>query len=310
MALRSLAIKKKLLLNEYGLWKGKKQVAGKTEEDLYNALGMNYIPPELREGKEGIEKALLGTLPDLVDYHDMRGDLQMHTTWSDGSVSVEEMANAAYALGYEYIAITDHTKSLTITHGLDATRFKQQWKEIDEVNARFKHAHKKFTVLKGAECDILKDGSLDLDDELLKGFDIVGVSVHSYFNLPEEAQTARIIRAIKNPFVDILFHPTGRIVGKREGYAVDIKKIIETAKETGTLLEIDAFDRLDLRDEHVRMCIEAGVKLAIDSDAHSPDHFQVLRYGVGQARRGWATKRDIINTWELKKMLAILKRNR
>jgi len=231
--------------------------------------------------------------------------LQMHSTWTDGKYSIEQMAKGAVERGLKYIAITDHTKRLAMTHGLDEKRIQMQWKEIDAVNKKMKGF---ITILKGTECDILKDGTLDLPDEILAKLDVVGISVHSYFNLPCAEQTARIVRAMRNRHVDILFHPTGRIVGKRDGYEVDMEEVIRVAKETGTVLEVDSFDRLDMKDEYVRKCVAAGVKFAIDSDAHAPEHFDYLEYGIAQARRGWATKKDVINAWPLDTMLKRLKK--
>jgi DNA polymerase (family X) len=304
VALRRIAIEKGYKLNEYGLWKGEKQIAGKTEEDLYRALGMGYIEPELRENTGEIEAAREHKLPKLVGYNDLQGDLQIQTDWTDGSDSIETMAKAAIANGLKYIVITDHTKRLAMTHGLDEKRIVKQWAEIDSVNKKLAG---KIKVLKGTECDILKDGSLDLPDSTLSKLDVVGVSVHSYFNLTEKEQTERIRRAMSNLNVDILFHPTGRILNRREAYAVDMDELIRAAKKTGTVMEIDALERLDLRDENIRKCVEAGVKMSIDSDAHSPTHFAVLEYGVAQARRGWAEKKDIINAWPVDKMLQFLK---
>ncbi len=338
--MREMAIKKGWKLNEYGLFKkipnpksqipnksqnpktkGKnvrdqglkindswEQISAMTEESLYKALGMDYIEPELREMNGEIETALDHKLPKLIRYDDLRGDLQVQTNWTDGSASIEEMARAAIKNGLEYIVITDHTKRLAMTHGLDEKRIQQQWKEIDQVNKKIQKEGTNFVILKGTECDILKDGSLDLPDDILKKLDVVGVSVHSLFNLPEKEQTERIITAMKNPNVDILFHPTGRLIQKREPYSVDMSVIIQMAKETGTVLEIDAFpERLDLKDEYIRMAVKAGVKLSIDSDAHDPSHFPVLQYGIAQARRGWAEKKDIINAWPLNKMKKMLK---
>ncbi len=308
IALRKIAIEKGWKLNEYGLYKGKKMIAGKTEEEIYAKLGLDYIAPELREVTGEIEAARNHSLPKLIGYNDLRGDLQTQTSWTDGSASIEEMAQEAIKRGLEYIAITDHTKRLAMTHGLDARRVALQIKEIDALNAKFKKQNIKFKILKGTECDILKDGSLDLPDEVLKQLDVVGVSVHSLFNLPREEQTRRIIKAIKNPHADILFHPTGRLINKREPYAMDMDAVIKTAKETGTVLEIDALpDRLDLKDEHIRKAVQSGVRLTIDSDAHALAHFSVLEFGIAQARRGWATREDIINTHSVDKMLNMLK---
>ncbi len=312
VALRELAIKKGYTLNEYGLFKGTKEkkgklAAGKTEEDIYQALGLQYIEPEMREMTGEIELAQKKSLPKIIGYSDLKGDLQVQTNWTDGEKSIEEMAMAAIKVGLEYIAITDHTKRLAMTHGLDEKRIVQQMKAIDEVNKKLETRSKNFKVLKGTECDILEDGSLDLPDEILKKLDVVGVSVHSYFNLSEGDQTKRIQRAMKNPNVDIIFHPTGRIVGRREAYNLDMGAIIKTARETGTILEINGSDRLDLRDQYIRMCVEAGIKMSIDSDAHDDSQLHFSGFGIAQGRRGWATKNDIINAWPVEKMLSFLK---
>jgi DNA polymerase (family 10) len=314
IALRELALKKNLKLNEYGIFKIEKNkeifIGGENEEEIYQILGMDYIAPELRENKGEIELALKHNLPKIIEYNDLKGDLQVQTNWSDGENSIEEVAEAAIKLGLEYIAITDHTKSLSVAKGLDEKRILKQIEEIDKLNAKFKKEGINFTILKGTECDILKDGSLDLPDSILKKLDIVGASVHSYFNLPLEEQTKRIIKAMKNPYVDIIFHPTGRIIQKREAYAIDIEEIIKVAGETNTILEIDAYpDRLDLKDEYIRKCVEKNVKLSIDSDAHAKEHLLYLKYGIAQARRGFATKKDIINAWPLQKMKKLLKRS-
>lgn len=318
VAVRSLAIKKGLSLNEYGLFKvdkkggkSKASIAGKTEEEVYRALGMAYPEPELRENTGEVEAAMREFqkkkpgLPKLVGYNDLQGDLQTQTDWTDGTDSIEVMARAAMKRGLKYIAITDHTKRLAMAHGLDEKRIREQWKEIDAVN---KKLGGKIKVLKGTECDILKDGTLDLDDETLSKLDIVGVSVHSFFNLSRIEQTKRIKRAITNPNVDIFFHPTGRLINRRAAYDIDIDEIIVTAKKTGTILEIDALpERSDLKDEYIRKCVDAGVKMSIDSDAHATSQFAFLECGIAQARRGWAEKSDIINTYSLEKMLACLK---
>lgn len=309
IALRKIAIKKGYKLNEYGLFK-QRQIAGRTEEEIYKALGMDYIEPEMREMTGEIEAAQKHELPRLIQRGDLIGDLQVQTNWSDGENSIEEMAMAAMKLGLEYIAITDHTKRLAMTHGLDENKMLEQMKEIDKLNATWekRYGKEKFRILKGTECDILKDGSLDLSDSVLEKLDVVGASAHSYFNLTKEEQTERIKRAMKNPNVDIVFHPTGRLIQKREPYEVDIDALIKTAKETQTVLEIDAYpDRLDLKDEYIRKCVKAGVKMAIDSDAHSANNFSFLEYGIAQARRGWAEQKDIINAWPLEKMLSMLK---
>ncbi len=310
IALRELAVKKGYKLNEYGLFKGKKRIAGEIEEEIYQALGLDYIEPEMRENNGEIELALKKQLPKLISYDALKGDLQVQTNWSDGLNSIEEMAQEAIKLGLEYIVVTDHTKRLAMAHGLDEKRLKAQWQEIDRLNLKFKKQSINFKILKGTECDILKDGSLDLSNRILAKLDVVGASIHSYFNLSKKEQTERIKKAMQNPYVDIIFHPTGRIINRRPPYEIDIEEIIKEAKKTKTILEIDAYpDRLDLKDEYIRKCVKEGVKLVIDSDAHNLYHFSYLEYGLAQARRGWATKKDIINAWSLEKMLSFLKRN-
>ena len=305
VALRRIAQEKGLKLNEYGLFRGSQRIAGKTEEEIYKVLGLSFIPPEIREDQGEIEAAKKGEIPDLVGYQDLRGDLQIQTTWTDGANSIEEMAEEARRLGLEYIAITDHTKGLAMTGGSDEKKLLRQMATIEKINRSLKG----ITVLKGAEVNINKDGSLDIKNEVLAELDVVGIAVHSHFNLPRKEMTERIKRAMRNPHADILFHPTGRVIQKREPYDVDMDEIIRTAKETGTVLEVDAYpNRLDLKDEHVRKAIEAGVKLVIDSDAHSVNHMRFLEFGVAQARRGWARKNDILNTLPEKDFIRSLKR--
>ncbi len=304
IALRKLALAKDLKLSEYGVFRGDKAIASLTEEDMYAALGLPYIPPELREDTGEMEAALAGTLPDLIGYDDLRGDLQTQTNWTDGAHSIEAMALEAKRVGLEYIAITDHTKSLAMMAGSDEKKLRQQMAAIDDLNAHGLG----ITILKGAEVNINKDGTLDIDDETLALLDVVGVAVHTHFNLTREEQTRRVIRAMENPHADILFHPTGRLVGKRSAYEIDIDEIIKAAKRTGTVLEIDAFpERMDLKDDHARKAVDAGVKLVIDSDAHHTSHFGVLHYGIAVARRGWVKKRDVINTRPLREFLGALK---
>jgi DNA polymerase (family 10) len=281
------------------------RVAGKTEEEIYKALGMEYVEPEMRENTGELELALKHKLPKLIGYNDIQGDLQTQTDWTDGSDSIEEMAKAGIAAGLKYIAITDHTKRLAMTGGLDEKRILKQMDEIDRINKKLAG---KIRILKGSECDILKDGTLDLQDSVLSKLDVVGASVHSLFNLSEADQTARIKRAMSNPNVDIIFHPTGRLINRREAYKVDMEEIISHAKKTGTILEANAEpNRLDLKDEYIKKCIGAGVKISIDSDAHSAGQVGFLELGIAQARRGWATKKDVINAWPLEKMLKFLK---
>ena len=318
--LRQIAIKQGYKLNEYGLYKGKKLVAGRTEEEIYEKLGLAWIPPELRTNGGELEAALRPVrqacgeqaqgkpdgLPKLVEYGDLMGDLQIQTDWTDGENSIREMAEAAKKQGLKYICITDHTKTLAMTGGSDEKKLLRQMAAIDEVNRKFKGSG--FKVLKGAEVNIMKDGTLDINDETLAKLDVVGASVHSNFNMPEKDMTARIIRAMENPNVDIIFHPTGRVIKRREAYKVNMDELLKSAKRTKTVMEIDAFpDRLDLKDEYIRKAVELGVKLAIDSDAHSVAHFSYLEFGVAQARRGWAEKSDIINTRDWQEMLKQLK---
>ncbi|MBI2024976.1 MAG: DNA polymerase/3'-5' exonuclease PolX [Candidatus Harrisonbacteria bacterium] len=303
--LRKIAISKGYKLNEYGLYKGKKNIAGKSEEEIYKALGLDYVEPEMREMTGEIAAAKKKALPKIIGYGDLKGDLQTQTNWTDGADSIEKMAKAAMERGLEYIAVTDHTKRLAMTGGLDEKRILKQMAEIDSLNKKFGG---KFRILKSTECDILKDGGMDLPDEILKKLDIVGGSVHSLFNLSRKDQTERIKKAMANPHVDIIFHPTGRLIHKREAYDVDMDEVIKTAKKTGTVLEIDASpDRLDLKDEYIKKCVDLGVKMTIDSDAHSASQFEFLEFGIAQARRGWAQKNDIINAWPIEKMLKFLK---
>jgi len=297
--MRELAIKKGWKLNEYGLFdKNEKMIAGRTEEEIYEKLGLQWIPPEMRENRGEIELALEHRLPKLIEYGSLKGDMQVQTDWTDGQNSIEEMVKTAIKLGLEYICITDHTKSLAMTGGLDEEKLLKQGTEIDKLNQRYKG---KIKILKGAEVNILKDGSLDIKDEVLAKLDFVGIAVHSHFNLPRNVQTERIKKALSNKFVHCLFHPTGRIINKRPAYEVDIDEIIDFAKKHNKILEIDAYpDRLDLKDEHIRKCVEKGVKMVIDTDAHSVLHMNFLELGISQARRGWASPKDIINTlsWE------------
>lgn len=315
--LRKIALTKKYRLNEWGLFKSNgEKIAGTNEEEIYNNLGLTWIPPELRENHGEIEISSeyfsrKEFILNLVEYGSLKGDLQVHTESSDGTKSIEEMgASARDEFALNYIAITDHTKSLKIANGLDENRLINQIDEINKINDNLKEKNSKnnFKILSSAEVEILKDGSLDMKNSILENLDIVGASIHSNFRLPSEDQTKRVIAALKNPHVDILFHPTGRIINKREGYDIDIDEVIEVAKDTKTVLEINAhYNRLDLKDEYVRKAINNNVKLAINSDAHHPLHFSFLVFGIGQARRGWAKQSDIINTLPVNEMLRNLK---
>jgi len=307
IALREIAMKKGLKLSDQGLFRGKKIIAGETEEGIYHVLGLDMPPPEIREDTGEIQAAKLKKLPKLIGYHDLRGDLQVQTDWTDGEHSIEEMAHAAQKAGLEYIAITDHTRSLAMTGGSDEKKLLKQIEEIKKIQ-KSAFGGKNFRILAGAEVNIGKDGTLDIDDETLSKLDVVGAAVHSHFNLTREEQTKRVIRAMENPHVDIIFHLTGRMINKREAIDIDVDAIIAAAKRTKTVLEIDAFpDRLDIKDDYIRKCVEMGVKMSIDSDAHSTQHFPYLEMGISQARRGWATREDIINAHSLKKMLSFLK---
>jgi DNA polymerase (family X) len=309
VVLRTMALHKGYKLNEYGLYdKRNRQIAGKLEEDVYSKLGLAWIPPELREDKGEIEAARENRLPKLISYNSLRGDLQMHTSWTDGINSIIEMAQAAKKVGLEYIAITDHSQTLGIAHGLNKEKFEKQKKEIKNANQKVRDDDERIRILRGAEVNILKDGSLDLENNVLREFDVVGAAVHSYFSLSKDEQTKRLISAMYNPNVDILFHPTCRIIEQRQPLDVDINKIIEVSKETNTVLEVDASpERLDLQDEYIKLAVENGCKLTIDSDAHDKSHIHFLKFGISQARRGWAREEDVINTLPLEKFLKSLK---
>jgi len=308
IALRKIAIEKGLKLSEYGLFKGSKMIAGENEEDIYEKLGMDWIPPELREDRGEIEAAMSHKLPKLIDYKDVKGDLHIHSKWDGGKNSIEEIANYAIKMGYEYVGIADHTKFLKIEHGLDEKRLRERNKEIDKLNCKLQIAKCKLRVLKGCEANILPDGKIDIDDECLKEQDFVIAGVHSRFKMTKEEMTERIIRAMKNPNVDIISHPTGRLIQKRGEYEIDFDKILRVAKETGTILEINSYpERLDLNDINIKKAKEMGVKMVINTDAHHVDQMRFIELGIAQARRGWAEKEDIINCWPLKKMLKFFK---
>ncbi len=304
VVLRQIAIKKGLKLSEYGLFKKDRYVCGRTEKEVYAKLGLPLIPYELRENQGEIEAALKGKLPDLIPYDAMKGDLHMHTKWSDGLHSVEQMARAAEQRGYKYIAITDHSKSERIANGMDEKRLLQYLRELDKVQDEFK-----IRILKGAEVDILPDGSLDYDDKYLKQLDIVLAAVHSRFKSSRQDMTTRILKAFENPYVNVFAHPTGRLIGQREPYDFDFEKVAKAAKERGIALEVDAYpSRLDLKDLHVKAAVELGCKISIDTDSHSVEHLRFMELGIAQARRGWAEAKDVINTWPLNKLEKFLRR--
>lgn len=296
IAIRLLGVKRHLKINEYGVFRGTRQIGGRTEAEVFKAVGLPWIPPELRENRGEIEAARAKRLPRLVELADIRGDLQMHTDATDGKNTLAEMVAACEARGYEYIAITDHTKAVRVAGGLTKAGFRKQSRAIDAVR---KHVSK-LVVLKGAEVDILDDGSLDLDDEALAALDVVIVSVHSRFNMSNAEMTRRIVHALQHPRVHILGHPTGRLIGKREPYPVDMGEIIKAARDHGVLLEINAQpDRLDLSDLHIQMARQAGVKLVVSTDAHRVQELECMRYGVDQARRGWCEAKDVANACHL-----------
>ncbi len=307
IALRKLAQKKKWKLNEYGLFDGEEAVAGRTEEEVYKALDLPFIPPELRENRGEIEAATKGKLPKLIELDDIRGNLHAHTKWSDGRNTVREMAEAAAEAGHEYIAITDHSKRLTVANGLDEDRLIAQMEEIDEINGSING----ISILKGMEVDILDDGELDIGDSLLKLLDVVIISVHSKFNLPSDKQTERIMRAMDNPWVTFVAHPTGRYIVNRPPYPVDVPRLIEHAKQRGVFLELNAsHERLDLNDTYCQLAKREGVKITINTDAHSIPEMAQIRAGITQARRGWLEKKDVINTRTLPQLRKLLQSTR
>lgn len=307
IAIRKIGQQKKLKVNEYGVLKGDRAVAGRTEEEVYRKLGLAWVPPELREDRGEVAAAQQGALPKLVEVDDIRGDLHNHSTASDGANSIEEMAAAARARGYEYLAICDHTKRLTVANGLDEKRLAKQIAEIDRLNAKLKG----FRVLKGSEVDILEDGRLDLPDDILKELDLVVISVHHKFNLSREAQTARVLKALDNRYATILAHPTGRLILEREPYEIDIPRVIEHARQRGCYLELNANPmRLDLNDVYCQMAKQAGVLVSIDVDGHQVNDLGNIVFGIGQARRGWLEKKDVLNTRPLKELLKLIQQAR
>ncbi|MEJ2207885.1 MAG: DNA polymerase/3'-5' exonuclease PolX [Anaerolineae bacterium] len=303
IALRNLALDRGWKINEYGVFEDEERIAGETEEEIYELLDLDYVEPEMREDRGEIQLAREGKLPRLVTLDDLHGDLQSHTTSSDGHNSLEEMAAAAQERGYEYLAITDHSQYVGVTQGLDAEEVAKQGDEIDRLNDEFEG----FRLLKAIEVDILEDGSLDLPDEALAKLDLVLCSVHSHFGLSRDKQTERIIRAMDNPYFNILAHPTGRRMGERDGYEVDMERLLDAALERGCFLEVNAQpDRLDLDDVYCKMAKERGLKLSISTDAHRTSELDFVHFGLGQARRGWLEPGDVLNTrsWsDLKKLL-------
>jgi len=301
--IRGLAIKKGLKINEYGVFKKEKMVAGKSEEEIYNLLGMDFIPPELRENRGEVELALKGKLPELIDYKDIKGNLHTHSRYSDGNNSIKELASFAKDFGYSYIGITDHSSSAAYANGLKENELKKQIDEIDALNENSDD----FRILKGTESDILPDGSLDFREDILDKLDFVIGAIHSGFT---KNVTKRMEKALENPYLTILAHPTGRLISSRVGYEVDLDRVMDKAKEEKKILEINAYyDRLDLNELNAREANEKGIKLCISTDAHNFDMFKWMDLGVGIARRAWIPRDSVINTYELNDLLKIFKRN-
>ncbi len=302
--LRNIAKSKGLKLSEYGVFKGKKMVAGKTEEEVYKILGLAYVPPELREDRGEIEAALKKKLPGLIKIKNIKGDLHMHSIYSDSTATIKQLADFARKLGYGYILITDHSQSAKYAHGMEPERLYKQWQEIDNINKQ----SKKLRVLKGVEVDILKSGKLDYLDKILKQCDLVVAAIHQGFT---KNVTERICAAMDNPYVDIIAHPTGRLISQREGYVIDIHKVMEKAAQTRTWLELNAYpDRLDLNDVNLKVAKEMDIKISIGTDAHSIEGLLWMKFGVATARRGWLEPGNVVNTYSLKKLLAARKRNK
>jgi len=305
IAVRKMGVSRGLKINEYGVFKGEKRIAGRSEKEVYAQVGLPYIEPELRENLGEIEAALSKRLPQLVSLEDIRGDLHTHSTASDGHASIEVMAMAAQARGHTYFAVSDHSRRVTIAHGLDAKRLARQIGQIDRLNDELKGIR----VLKSSEVDILEDGTLDLPDAILAQLDLTVCAVHSKFDLPRDRQTERIIRAMDNPNFNILAHPTGRLLGQRPAYDVDMERLMQAAKERGCILEVNAQpERLDLTDTHCRLAKEIGVKVALSTDAHSVGDLDLLRFAVAQARRGWLGPDDVVNTRSWGELSPLLRR--
>ncbi len=309
--LRKIAINKGLKLSEYGLFKGQKMIAGENEQGIYEALGMNWIPPEIRENQGEIEAALAHKLPKLIELKDIKGDLHVHSHWNIGKnpiKKIEELAEKSMKMGYQYLGISDHTKFLKIEHGLNEKELENQKKEIDKINSKFKTQNSKLKILQGCEVNILADGSIDIKDETLAKMDYVIAGVHSQLKMKKQKMTNRIIKAMRNPNIDVISHLFGRIIFQRDECKIDFDKILRVAKETNTILEINACPvRLDLKDINIKKAKEMGVKMIIGADAHQLDQLGFMEFGVSQARRGWAEKKDIVNCNPLENLLKFLK---
>ena len=302
--IRKMAIDRGWKINEYGIFDGDKKIAGESESGMYETMGLCFIEPELREDRGEIEACLEGKLPKLIERGDIKGDLHIHSNYTDGKASIKEMALAALDMGYEYIAITDHSKHLTVAKGLDEERILKQFEEIERLNKELD-----IVILKGIECDILEDGSLDLPNSILERLDIVLGAVHFKFNLSKSEQTKRVIKAMKNPYFNVLAHPTGRVIGHRNAYEIDMDEIIKAAKGEGVVLEINAQpERLDLNDVLAKTAKENGNLFVISTDSHDVESLNFMEYGINQARRGWVEKEDVINTLSLRELKSVLKR--
>ncbi len=308
IVVRGVAKNKGMKLNEYGLFKNEKKVAGKDEKEIYKKLGMPYIPPEIRENRGEVQAGLKNNLPNLVKEQDLKGDLHMHSDWNGGKHSISEMTKVLKSMGYKYGGISDHTKFLKVENGLDEEKLLKQKKEIKRINRRLKEAD--FVLLQGCEANILKDGSLDMGKEILSKMDYVIAGVHSHFHMGKEEITNRLIKAVQNPQVNIISHPTGRILKRRKEFDIDWDRFLKAVRTNKVALEINSsVARLDLDGEMVKKVKEAGVKMVIGSDSHAKTYLSGIRLGVGQARRGWAEKKDIINSWELEDLLSFFSKS-
>jgi len=310
IATRRIAIGKGLKLSEYGVFRGSKMIAGKTEEEVYGAIGLPWMAPEIRENDGEIEAALKENLPKLVELKEIKGDLHCHSNWGgiEERDSIEKMCEKAIELGYEYIGISDHTEFLKIEQGLTGKQLLKQKEYIKKLNEKFRERNTNFKILHGCETNILNDGSVDIKDEILEKLDYVIAGVHSSMKMPKKEMTDRLIKAMKNSNIDIISHPTGRLIGRRDEYQLDFDKILDSAKETGTILEINSSPyRLDLNGFNIRRAKERGVKMIINTDSHRKEQLNLMEYGIGQARRGWAEKADIINTLPVEELMDFFK---
>jgi len=306
IAIRKIGVSQGCKINEYGIFRNSKRLAGKTEAELYARIGLPFIPPELRENRGEIAAASLDRLPNLITLQDIRGDLHCHTNASDGHSTLEAMAATAAEKGYQYLSINDHSKRLTIAHGLDKKRLLAQIRAIDRLNEKLDG----IVILKSSEVDIMEDGSLDLPDDILKELDFTVCAVHYKFSLPSDKQTQRIIRAMDNPFFNILAHPSGRLINERQAYPLDLEAVLLAARERRCIVELNAHpDRLDLNDEACKLAKDLGVRIAISTDAHSTADLEFMRFGINQARRGWLEARDVINCLPLKDLKQVFKRS-